>query len=95
MLFLVTQKHEPGDCPGRNPAEFKHMVEKFSEANVQRARMKFVAGYIDHACMLQTSDKPHAMTFLFDTDSPNGIADFFTPFKVEIRRVVAWEKVTE
>src|SRR5579872_4238203 len=90
MLFLATVRHNPKNCPGMNPEQFKGFLQRFSPENLGKSSVKLLSAYIDHSCLTMKAGQEHWTTFVLDSDSPESVTLAFNPIPMEVRQVIQW-----
>lgn len=91
MLYIAIDRHKDQDCPGRDPEAMKKLASRFSKAYLSKKNVKIIDGFIDHSCMLQTTDD-HMCAFVIESDlPPSTLSEMFRPLILEVWSVVRWQ----
>ena len=90
MLYIVSDRHEADDCPGKDPELLKVLASKFSKANLSKKNIKIIDGFVDHSCVLQTGPN-HLCVFIAEANSPSALIEIFKPLKVEVNPAIRWQ----
>ena len=91
MLYIGIERHKEEDCPGKDPETMKKLASRFSKANLSKKNVKIVDGFVDHSCMLQTTED-HMCAFILESDLPaSSLSEMFKPLTLEIRPIIRWQ----
>jgi len=90
MLYIVSDRHNANECPGKDPQLLKVLASRFSKTNLSKRNIKIIDGYVDHSCVLQTG-QDHLCVFIVEANSPSALIEVFKPLQVEVNPAIRWQ----
>jgi hypothetical protein len=93
MLYVADVIHTARECPGIDSGNFKQFIKMVSKENLAREKVKFVAAYVDRACLTGLLGRDHTTSIVLDSSSVENIKRVFNVLRVEVRDVLPWKEV--
>jgi hypothetical protein len=64
-----------------------------SKQNLAKLGVKFVAAYVDRACLTGLLGRDHTTSIVVDAESVDKVERMFMGLRVEVRDVLPWKEV--
>jgi len=93
MLYVADVMHSARECPGIESQSFRQFVKMVSRDNLAKTNVKFVAAYVDRACLTGLLGRDHTTSIVLEADSVERVDQVFKALRVEVRDVLPWKEV--